>query len=422
MIWKPQLVISCPASSRSGYGDHARDIVRSLINLQKFDVKVLDQPWGNCPRTELKSHPDISKLVISNMTAQPDVFIQVTVPNEFQKVGKYNIGITAGIETDRCAPEWIQGCNNMDLVIVPSEHAKNVFMNTIYNGKDQNNQPIELKLETPIEVVLEGLDLNVFKKTTASTKTVDDLMSTVESDFAFLFVGHWLKGNFGHDRKDVAGLIQTFHNTFKNKSKKNQPALILKTGMAGFSRVDEHALRSRILQLTGSEGPEIKIVHGELTPQDMNALYNHKKVKAMVSFTKGEGFGRPLLEFGVTGKPIIATNWSGHIDFLKHATLLPGKLQPVDKSAQWDKVIIDGSQWFYVDYNAATSYFKAIYKDYKVFCEDSRKQPQHIKKNFSLEKADEIYASVFEQYVPDFPEPVQLKLPELTLPTLEKTT
>lgn len=413
MNWKPKLVISCPASSRSGYGDHARDIIYSILNMDKFDVSVLDQPWGSCPRTELVRHPEISRLVIPQLNNQPEVFIQVTVPNEFQKVGKYNIGITAGIETTLCAPEWIQGCNNMDLIIVPSEHSKKVFEGTTYNGKDPNGNPVELKLTTPIEVIFEGLDLEVYNKNPKQSDFVDKLMSEVESDFCFLFVGHWLQGQPGHDRKDVATLLQSFNKTFKNKSKKNQPALILKTGMAGFSKVDEHQIRQKVLSIVGPDGPEVKILHGELSADEMNSLYNHKKIKAMVSFTKGEGFGRPLLEFGITGKPIVATGWSGHVDFLKHATLLPGKLENVHPTAAWEKVILKEAQWFYVDPVAACNYLKVVHKDYKVFLEDSRKQPNHVKKNFSLEKAHEVYRDTFDKYVPAFPEPVQIKLPKL---------
>ena len=191
--------------------------------------------------------------------------------------------------------------------------------------------------------------------------------------------------------------------------------------MSGFSKVDEHALRKRILSITGIDGPEVKILHGDLTPKELNALYNHSKVKAMVSFTKGEGFGRPLLEFGMTGKPILASNWSGHVDFLsEHATLLPGQLLDVHPSAQWKDVIVKGSKWFYVDVNTAASYMKALHKDYKVFTENSRKQTQYIKDNFTLTHADKLYLDVFTKYVPEFPEPVKLNLPDLKMPKLEK--
>ena len=419
MIKKPSLIISCPASSRSGYGDHARDIVHSIIKTNKYDVQILDQKWGNCPKTELSKYPELAKMCITQITKQPDVWIQVTVPNEFQKIGKYNIGITAGIETDRCAHTWLQGCNNMDLIIVPSKFSKQVFENTKYTGKNPDGSETELKLNVPVEVVLEGLDTSVFHKTKEKNSTVESLMAN-ESDFCFLFVGHWLSGEFGHDRKDIATLIRTFSSTFNKKSKKNQPTLLLKTGMAGFSKVDEHSIRKRVLQLTGTDGPKVKLIHGDLTPEELNALYNHPKIKAMVSFTKGEGYGRPLLEFGITGKPIIATNWSGHVDFLKHATLLPGEVKEVHPTAQIENMIIAGSKWFYVDANMASSYLKSMHKDYKVFLENSRKQPQHIKDNFTLECADKLYADIFTKYIPDMPSAVEFKAPEISLPKLEK--
>ena len=104
---KPNLIISAPASSRSGYGDHARDLIRSLIAMDKFSIEILDQPWGSCPRNAMPQ--EFSKMVIPQLTAKPDIWIQVTVPSEFQKVGKYNIGITAGMETTMVSPEWLQG-------------------------------------------------------------------------------------------------------------------------------------------------------------------------------------------------------------------------------------------------------------------------------------------------------------------------
>ena len=161
------LVISCPASSRSGYGDHARDLIRSLIAMDKFDIQIMDQRWGNCPRTALSKNDEISKLMLppGPLTKQPDIWIQVTVPNEFQPVGKYNIGITAGIETDRVAHEWIKGINRMDLNIVPSQHSKLVFEQTSYDEKDQAGNVInQVKCEKPIHVLFEGLNLDIFDK------------------------------------------------------------------------------------------------------------------------------------------------------------------------------------------------------------------------------------------------------------------
>ena len=144
---KQTLVISCPASSRSGYGDHARDIVRSFMAMDRFDIKIMDQRWGNCPRTELQNHPDIAELVLppGPLQSQPEVWVMITVPNEFVPVGSlYNIGITAGIETDRVDPAWIEGCNRMNSIIVPSQHSKMVFESAKFEKKDDKGNKLGL--------------------------------------------------------------------------------------------------------------------------------------------------------------------------------------------------------------------------------------------------------------------------------------
>jgi hypothetical protein len=111
----------------------------------------------------------------------------------------------------------------------------------------------------------------------------------------------------GEDRKNISGLLHCFFNTYKNQ--KDAPALILKTSGATYSVMDRIEIESKINQIRDLFGnaklPNVYLLHGDLTDEEMNLLYNHPKVKAMVSFTKAEGFGRPLLEFSTTGKPIL---------------------------------------------------------------------------------------------------------------------
>ena len=408
---KPNLVISCPATSRSGYGDHSRDLIRSLIAMDKFDVKVIDQLWGQCSRDALsvKDMDIISRIMTTEMPSQPDIWIQVTVPNEFQPVGKFNIGITAGIETTLAPHEFIEGCNRMDYILVPSIHSKQVLELTTYDKKDNAGNVIEsLKLTTKVDVLFEGLDMEAFNK-----QPNTDFKLDIKEDFAYLFVGHWMQGEFGHDRKDVGGMIRTFLETFKNTTPRNQPALVLKTSSATFSVIDREQILKKIEQIKttveGNSLPNIYLVHGNLTQADMNNLYNHPKAKAMISFTHGEGFGRPLLEFSVTGKPVIYSNWSGHIDFLsEHNVPLAGELKQVDKSVI-DNFIIEGSQWFYVDYGYAAGALKDVNKNYKKHLEKSRKQTQYIKDNFTLDKMTKQFAILVENNVPSF----EIKVPKL---------
>jgi len=419
---KQTLVISCPASSRSGYGDHSRDLVRSLIAMNKYDIKVLDQRWGACPRTALASDDEITQLIDKGqLTQQPDIWMQVTVPNEFQKVGKFNIGITAGIETDRVSVEWIQGMNNMDINIVPSHHSKLVFEQTTYDQKNEAGDVVStVKCNTPIHVLFEGLDIDIFDKNEdASFEGIDH----IPESFCFLTVGHWLAGNFGHDRKDLAGTMQTFIQTFKGSPQKTKPALLMKTSSATFSVTDRESILQKVKMVKAQCGvpldqqPNIYVIHGDLTEAEMNGLYNHNKVKAMLSLTHGEGFGRPLLEFSVTGKPTIATNWSGHVDFLGNYTFkIPGKLDKVDPSAQQEGIIVNDSSWFFADYGYASKVLKDMYKKYKDFLAISRKQRKYVKDNFSMATMRADFAIILEQNVP---EPVKLKLPKLKLPKLK---
>ena len=421
---KPFIVIQGPVATRSGYGNHTRDLATALICQDKYDIQIISLPWGATPMNALEQdnleHQEIAKRIVTgNINRQPDVFIQVSVPNEFQAHGKYNIGVTAGIETTVVSHEFIQGANRMDLLVVTSEHSKKGFIDTTFDAIDNKTQQKtgELKLEVPVKVLFEGLDLNTYCKTTNIEPTVINELKDIKNDFCYLFVGHWLKGDIGQDRKDIGMMIRAFCEAFKKKSSKNRPALILKTSHATFSIKDRDIITQKIQQITAQYGnnmPEIYLLHGDLSDKEMNSLYNHPKIKAMISFTKGEGFGRPLLEFSITGKPVIASNWSGHVDFLNpdYCVMLPGSLTDVHKSAT-DKFILKGSKWFTVDYGYAAGILQDVKKNYKTYLTKSRKQTQYVKDNFSLERMAEIFKHIVDEGLKGVPQQVGLKLPKL---------
>jgi glycosyltransferase involved in cell wall biosynthesis len=353
------------------------------------------------------------------MQQQPEIYMQVTVPNEFQRIGKFNIGVTAGIETTICDPSWLEGCNKMDLILASSNHAKKVFETTAYDKKDQNtNQVIgSLKLEKPIEVLFEGIRLDKFNKTYTSKPNVEAVFSGIKEDFGFLFVGHWLPGDFSEDRKNVGGMIKSFYEAFKGKI--NAPALILKTSGGTVSVVDRTEVVNKINQIKASIDnkilPNVYLVYGDLTDEEINDLYNHPRVKVHVSFTRGEGFGRPLMEAALTSKPIIASNWSGQTDFLnaESSILIDGALTKVHKSASWKGVINEDAEWFTIDYNKAIAYMKDVFKNYKLYTERSRKTYHHIKTNFSFDAMKEKMDSILTNRLPDFPINTPLVLPKL---------
>ena len=432
---KPLCLIMAPVATQSGYGARSRDLVTALLKLDKYEIKIFPTAWGATPHSALDPSDLEHAAIIQRLMAepkldrQPDLFIQVTVPNEFQPVGKYNIGITAGIETTIPAAEWIEGVNRMNLVITSSDFAKEVFNACAYDQVDSNTQQKtgELKVQRPIEVLFEGVNLEKYHHTKEIHKTVDDSLSGIKEKFCFLFTGHWLQGDIGADRKNVGMLVRTFLETFKGRAKQNQPALLLKTSGADASPVDRETLLDKLRQIynsvNGTNLPNVYLIHGELTDQEMNSLYNHPKVKAHITFTRGEGFGRPLAEAALSQKPIIATNYSAHTEFLKEAILLPGTMENIHPSAVWDKMIIPESQWFTVDYGYASGVMKHVVDNYKDYEIGAKKQATLIRKEWNFDAMVEKFKDIIERNVPEFATQVQLKLPQLKkieLPKLKK--
>jgi len=424
---KNSFVISCPIDTYSGYGARSRDLVKAIIELDRYEVKVLPQRWGGTPWGFIEEHEEWHFLkpyllpLGNNLPSKPDIWAQVTIPNEFQPIGQYNIGFTAGIETTVPNPKWIEGLNRMDLNLVSSNHSKKVFEDINFEMKDQHTQQIQqvIKLQKPIEVLFEGADLTKYFPDSKPCMVDFD----IKESFAYLFVGHWMNGDMGEDRKNVNLLVKAFYETFKNKKKK--PALVLKTSGGTSSYMDRDSILNKISQIKKTVNsknlPNIYLLHGDFSDEEMNSLYNHSKVKAMVSLTKGEGFGRPLLEFSLTKKPIITTGWSGHIDFLnpEFTTLLPGELKPVHKSVVNDWIIKESS-WFNVDHGHVGHHLKNMFENYKEYVDGGKRQAYHSKTNFSWEQMRDKLGELFESNIPEIAQQVQLQLPKLNLPKLKK--
>jgi glycosyltransferase involved in cell wall biosynthesis len=412
---KPVCVISCPIDTFSGYGARSRDFVKGLIESkgEEWDIKILPQRWGDTPWNFLSQDNPLKQRFIGGLDKKPDIWVQITVPNEFQAVGQFNIGVSAGIETTIYPAEFIEGSNRMDLNLVSSKHSKDIALATQFEKKDkQTNQTVGvIKLEKPIEILFEGLDLNKYYK-----KPQDSgLLKDIKEDFCFLFTGHWLPGKFGEDRKDVATLIHTFLDTFKGPGKK-KPALILKCNQVNYSLLDREEVLKRINNIRDKFTetlPNIYLLHGEVTDDEMNQLNNDNKVKSFVSFTKGEGYGRPLAEAAITGKPVIVSNWSGHKDFIHpdYSILIGGELKNVHKSSA-NNFLLESSQWFKINTDIASRAMKDVFKNYKQYWEKSRKQTQYIKDNWTFDKMTERLTNILPKVEPA-PQMQQLQLPKL---------
>jgi len=424
---KPMMLVTGPVATRSGYGSHSRDLVRSLISMNKFDIKINSLPWGNCPMNALDDKNPNDRIIIdriitnNKLEKQPDIHMHISVPNEFSSLGKFNIGVTAGMENTAPKAEWIQGMNRMDLNIVPSKFVKNIFEKVTYEEiNEQTKQKTgELKSTSTIEVLFEGADTNIYKKTKQISDELKTEMDNVKERFVFLYTGHWLQGNLGEDRKDTGMLLKTFLETFKNKPK--PPALVMKTSGATFSIIDRNEIKQKIEDIkdtvTGTL-PPVYFLHGDLTDEEMNEMYNHPKVKAHVSFTHGEGFGRPLLEASISEKIVIASDWSGHKDFLNknNSALLPGSLTKVHPSALPKEMLVEGAEWFTVNYQYASQILMDVFKKNRDYTMKAKRQAMHNRVNFSLDKMTNRFERMLDSYLPKFeeqPMSVDLKLPKL---------
>ena len=284
---KPLCVVSCPIDTFSGYGARSRDFVKALIQLKdkEWDIQIMPQRWGDCPWNFLsEDDPSFKQRFVHqlNQEKQPDIWIQITVPNEFQPVGHFNIGISAGIESTIYPGEFIEGSNKMDLNLVSSKHSKDIARLTTFDKKDSNTQELlgKIQLEKPIEILFEGLDLETYYKKPQNS----GLLKDIHEDFCFLYTGHWLPGAFGEDRKNTGLMIKTFLETFKGQGNK-KPALILKTNHVNYSLIDREEILNKInsirKEISGNL-PNIYLLHGEMTDDEMNQLNNDNKVKAFV--------------------------------------------------------------------------------------------------------------------------------------------
>ena len=422
---KPLLLFTAPVGTRSGYGAHSRDIVRSLIEMDRFDIKIFPVRWGSTPQNALNEKDpndiEIVKRLLANpnMERQPDIHIHCVIPNEFMSLGKFNIGITAGIESTACPKEWIEGLNRMDLNIVPSNFTKESLEKTIYDRIDNNTKQVlgTIQNEKPIEVLFEGADTNIYKKPKQISKDLKKEFQKIPESFLFLYVGHWLSGSIGNDRKDTGMLVKVFLETFKNHKKK--PALLMKTNSADFSVLDREEMLKRIKDIKnsvkGDDLPNIYLLHGDLTDDEINQLYHHPRVKAHISLTHGEGFGRPLLEASLSEKPVIASNWSGHKDFLPDdkALMLPGNLTKTPPEAFPENIYVEGSQWFSVNYPVASNVVKDVYNNYKKYVPNAKKLTFENKNKFSLNAMTKEFEKILDKHLPEFQEQVSLKLPQL---------
>ncbi|MAE82020.1 MAG: hypothetical protein CMB80_04745 [Flammeovirgaceae bacterium] len=374
---RKRILLKGPLLTCSGYGEQSRFALRALMSRPDlFEIFIQPLQWG---QTSWLSDLDAERAWIDQVIEKTigyvqqggtfDIALQITIPNEWQKIGTTNIGYTAGIETTKVTPQWIEIGNQIEKIVVVSNHSKNVYANTSYVREDdqagRGMQPGELdhlgkeNLGPALELMTEVVAVNYPVKEYENTKEIE---LNLEYDFNFLTVAQM------GPRKNLLNSIKWFVEEFRDE----EVGLVVKTNRSKNCVLDREFVFNELGNFTKSLGErkcKIYILHGDMSEEEMHALYVHPKLKAFVTFTHGEGFGLPIFEAAYSGMPVVSTGWSGQMDFLvdehreEHFYNVSFDIQPIPPEIEWEGVITKESMWAYPREQSAKEQMRCCYED-----------------------------------------------------------
>ncbi len=386
-----KILVVAPLLSKSGYGVHSRFVVDALSTRPDlFDLYVSPLTWGESSwmyeNTPKRKYYDFLINKLSTFQGPFDASVQVTVPTEWQKHAKINVGVTAGVETNKVPLDWLRRCNSMDKLIVTSKHTFDTFVNTKYDIKSETTEEI-LSLvgcQKPVDIV--GYPVKELDP--------EDLSSSLRptSKFNFLSITQLAP------RKNMESLLQWFVEEFRNED----VGLVLKCHGANNSTADRfrtEGMLGNFLSGLGERKCKIHLIHGAMTDEEVHGLYQHPDIHAYVTATHGEGFGLPIYEAAYSGMPVIAPNWSGHKDFLFiEKESKTGRIKrepcyekvsvtfgPVPEHALMENIITKDMQWSYPQEPKLKRAMRSVYENYKVKKKTAERLQAYLIDKFSEE-------------------------------------
>jgi len=359
---KKKLIFKAPVLTRSGYGEQSRFALRALRSREDlFDIYIQPLSWGatswintDSPEREWIDNCIEKTVAYVQQGGQFDISFQVTIPNEWERIAPINIGYTAGIETTKVAHQWIEKSHEVNKIIVVSNHAKNVFQDTVYQAvHNETGQTLQLQLQTPIVTV------NYPAKKFENLPSLD---LELDFDINFLCVSQW------GPRKNVPNTVKWFVEEFMD----DEVGLVVKTNLAKNCLIDRVRVQGQLKELL-DQYPDRKckvyLLHGDMDDEEMHSMYTHDKISALVHLAHGEGFGLPLFESAYSGLPVVATGWSGQLDFLVDESAndrfynVAFDLNHVPDQVVWEGVLIKESMWAYPREQSAKQKMRQCYDD-----------------------------------------------------------
>jgi glycosyltransferase involved in cell wall biosynthesis len=278
-----------PAGDASGYANACRSYLSALIDTDEVDLSVhtvsFEQQKTTHGRVMNKIEPFLNRKVQNKIQ-----LVHLTPENypTLKQAGKYCIGYTTW-ETETLPKSWASLCNLMDEIWVPSEWNIDVFR------KSGVVKPIH---KVPHIVELPDIEDAIPISIEASDDT-----------YVFYSIFQWL------ERKNPVGLLKAYLTEFQPNEK---VCLVLKTYRLDTSGKEQQAIKNDIATIKRAlnlpDYPEIFLYGNLMSSEALKGL--HLRGDCFVLPHRGEGFGIPHAEAMSYGKPVIATNYSGNLEFM----------------------------------------------------------------------------------------------------------